>query len=474
MEFLLQNLHEVQNWLLVGLIILLGHAGGKLASRFRLPSVVGYLLVGVILGNLVAIGSLVGICENVPGHNIIDPDTTHALELVTDFGLGIVAFVIGSELSGALIRRTGRLLAAILFGQFFGAVLLVILAVWLLGGLILPEDVPVLPAALLFGAVAAATAPAGTVAVVQEYKAKGPVTKMLLAVVGLDDGLAIMVYAFAAAMARAMVSGQELDAGSAIGLPAFEIIGSLIVGAVGGAILTFFVRRTRNRAEILTLSLGMVLVMTGICQIDFAALFHSAEGAAGHSFSGPGPASAAAGNAPASHPMHLSLILANLGVGMAVVNLSAREGERTATSLSQITHPVYVLFFVIAGAHLNIALVAVAGLLMPVYIFFRSTGKMGGAWLGARLAGGDVNMRRYLGLGLLPQAGVAIGLAMLIATEFAKLGPGAKQLGALVINTIAATTIFFEVVGPIAAKIALQKSGEIPVRKAPAETGGES
>ncbi len=469
MDFLLKNLHEVHNWLLVGLIILIGHGGGKLAARFRLPSVVGYLVVGVILGNAVAIGSLLGLCENATEDNIVNPATTHALELVTDFGLGIVAFVIGSELSGSLIKRTGKLLAAILFGQFFGAVLLVILGVWLLGGWILPEGVPVLPAALLFGAVAAATAPAGTVAVVQEYKAKGPLTKMLLAVVGLDDGLAIMVYAFAAATARALVSGKALNPGSVIGLPAFEIIGSLIVGAIGGAILTFFVRRTRNRAEILTLSLGMVLLVTGICKIDFGQLFHASL-AADRASSGPGPAAAAA--AAASHPMHLSLILANLGVGMAVVNLSRREGERTATSLAQITHPVYVLFFVIAGAHLDISLVAAAGLLMPVYIFFRSAGKMGGSWLGATIAGGDVRMRRYLGMGLLPQAGVAIGLAMLIATEFAKIGPGAKQLGRLVINTIAATTIFFEVVGPIAAKIALEKSGEINVKKAP--TGDES
>jgi Kef-type K+ transport system membrane component KefB len=469
MNFLLGELHDVHNWLLIGLIILVGHGAGKLAGRCRMPSVVGYLIVGVILGNAAAGGNLLGLWSAGPESNIVNPHSTQALELVTDFGLGIVAFVIGSELSVKLLRRTGKLLAAILFGQFFATVLLVIAGVWLLSDWVLPAGVPALPAALLFGAVAAATAPAGTVAVIQEYKAKGPVTRMLLTVVGLDDGLAIMVYAFAAAIARAMVSGKDLDPGAAIALPAFEIIGSLIVGAIGGAILTFFVRRTRNRAEVLTLSLGMVLLITGICNIEFSALFAPAA-EAGHALSGPGPASSAGGGT--GHPMHLSLILANLGVGMAVVNLSPREGERTATSLAQITHPVYVLFFVIAGAHLNLMLIATAGLLMPVYIVFRTTGKMGGAWFGARVAGGDVNMRRYLGLGLLPQAGVAIGLAMLIATEFARLGPAASKLGKLVINTIAATTIFFEVIGPIGAKIALQKSGEINAKKS--QAGEES
>jgi Kef-type K+ transport system membrane component KefB len=126
-------------------------------------------------------------------------------------------------------------------------------------------------------------------------------------------------------------------------------------------------------------------------------------------------------------------------------------------------------------------MLAAAGLLMPLYVICRSAGKIGGSWTGARLAGGDVNVRRYLGLGLLPQAGVAIGLAMLIATEFAKLGPPqgsgeppspAQLLAKLTINTIAATTIFFEIVGPIAAKVALQKSGEIKPR--PEKTGGGS
>ena len=459
MSELLHQLHHVQNWLLVGLVILLGHAGGKLAGTARLPSVVGYLLVGVLLGNLV------GLCSGNPHTNLISHECAASLELVTDFGLGIVAFVIGSELSGTLLRRTGRLLSAILFGQFFGAVFLVILAIWALGSLtagtslpILPGGIPALPAALVFGAVAAATAPAGTVAVIQEYRAKGPVTKMLLAVVGLDDGLAIMVYAFAATAAKTLLSGGELSPGSALGMPAFEILGSLIVGGLAGTALCYFVRRTRNRIEILTLTLGTVLLVTGICNIDFARFFH-------------GPAAAGGGG---DHPVHLSLILANLAVGMAVVNLSAREGERTATALAQITHPVYVLFFVVAGAHLDVRLLAAAGLLMPLYILFRTGGKMGGAWLGATLARGDRSMRRYLGLGLLPQAGVAIGLAMLIATEFAKLGPPpgsgeppspAQLLAKLTINTIAATTIFFEIVGPIAAKIALQKSGEITVKK---------
>jgi len=180
-DWILGHFHDLQNWLLVGALILLGHAGGKLAGLGRMPSVVGYLVVGVLLGRSVA--------------GIVDAESAEVLHLVTDLGLGIVAFAIGSELSAAVLKRTGRVLTAVLFGQFSGAVLLVAALVWALGPWVLPAGIPVLPAALVFGALAAATAPAGTVAVIQEYRAKGPMTRMLLAVVGLDDGLAIMVYA---------------------------------------------------------------------------------------------------------------------------------------------------------------------------------------------------------------------------------------------------------------------------------------
>ncbi len=422
-DFVLSNFHDLQNWLLVGALILLGHAGGKLAGRGRLPSVVGYLAIGVLLGRSLG--------------NVVDAKSAEAFHLVTDFGLGIVAFVIGSELSAAVLKRMGRTLVAVLCCEALGAVLVVFGLVWALGEVtagtgfpVLPKDIPALPAALVFGALAAATAPAGTVAVIQECKAKGPMTRMLLAVVGLDDGLAIILYAFAAAAAKALLSHSDLSMGAAVGWPFLEILGSLALGGAVGAALAAAAARTRARGELLTLTLGAVLLTTGL-----------------------------------SNVLHLSLILANLALGMAVVNISRREAERTATAVNQITHPVYVLFFVVAGAHLDLELLAKAGgLLMLLYIIGRSIGKMGGAWAGARLGGAEPNVRRYLGMGLLPQAGVAVGLALLVAREFANLGEAGKQLGSLVINTIAATTVFFEIVGPIAAKVALTKAGEINVK----------
>jgi len=419
-EHILEALRQPHNWLLAGVAILAGHGGGKLAQRFRLPSVVGYLLVGVVLGRSVL--------------DAIDAETAEVLGLVTDLGLGIVAFIIGSELSRSLLRRMGRSLTAILFCQFFGAVLLVLLLVWIF--VPAPLKAWALPVALLFGAVAAATAPAGTVAVIQECKAKGPMTSMLLAVVGLDDGLAIVVYAFAAAAAKALLGGEHLSLGTAVGGPFLEIAGSLAVGGVVGALLTAALSRTRSRAEVLTLSLGAVLLVVGLANV-----------------------------------LHLSLILANLAVGMAVANISRRETERASSAVEGISHPVYVFFFVVAGAHLDVRVLAATGLLLPVYILGRSAGKMAGAYAGTVIGKAEPVMRRWLGPGLLPQAGVAVGLALMTARELAPYGEVGGRISALVINTIAATTVFFEVVGPIVTKIALTRAGEVNAKK---ETGGDA
>jgi len=412
----IETLHEPQNWLLVGMVILFGHAGGMLARLCRLPAVVGYLIVGVVMGRSVT--------------DMIDGETAQVLELITDFGLGIVAFVIGAELSASSLRRMGRSLTAILFGQFGGAVLAVFFGVWAFAATAFTESTVAIAAALIFAAVAAATAPAGTVAVIQEYRARGPMTSMLLAVVGLDDGLAIMFYAFAAAVAKVMISGQTISL-VAISLgPIKEIAGSLALGAAGGLMLSYVVRRTRSAGEVLSLTLGFVLLVTGIANV-----------------------------------LHLSLILSNLAVGMAVANTSSHEAERTASALEGIVHPVYILFFAVAGAHLHLKVLLATGLLVPVYIVGRSVGKMSGAYLGALAGRAEPVMRRYLGLGLLPQAGVAVGLALMAAQQLSATGTEeGRRLAVIVINTITASTIFFEVLGPVATKMALVRAGEIEVR----------
>ena len=409
-------LHASENWLAIGAMILLGHFGGQLANRVRLPSIVGYLLVGVVVG-----GS---------GLNLVSFDQVEGLGLVSDFGLAIVAFMIGTELSARLFKHMGRSLVAIILAESFGAFFLVMGGVYVLCWLHPLTGVAAIAAALVFAAMAPASAPAGTVAVIQQYNAKGPLTSLLLAVVGLDDALAIMIYAFAIAGARVALGEQGAGIAAKLIGPVVEIAGGILLGVLVGGFLLWVAHKTKTRNHVLTITMGAILLTTGL-----------------------------------ANALHLSLILANLVVGCVLANLSKHHTERTYAAVQQITHVVFVLFFVLAGAHLNFHVLSRSSLIVPVYIVGRSLGLVGGAYFGASITHADEKVRRYLGLGILSQAGVAIGLALVTAKEFggpdSPFGEAGRELAAMTINTVAATTIFFEILGPITTKIAISKAGEI-------------
>jgi len=407
--------YAVENWLVIGVVLLVGRLGGKLTVRLRTPMVVGYLLVGVLLGRSAL--------------NVISAETAGKLELITDFGLGIVAFMIGTELSRRLIRRLGAKLIIIMVSESLMAFIVVAVLVWGLSGWLLPVAGGALAVALIFGAMAPASAPAGTVAVIQEYRAKGPLTSLLLGIVGLDDAFAIMIYAFAAAIAKILLSERDTTFLSVVQGPCLEIAGGLLVGLVVGVVLLLLLRLRRgDHSDVLIYTVGAILLTTGLAKT-----------------------------------LGLSLILANLAVGSVLANISVRDTEHAYREIERITAPIYVLFFVVAGAHLDLHLLATLSLLGPVYIVGRALGLIGGAYIGASLSGTDRMTRRYLGLGILSQAGVAVGLALTVANEFSlpEYGQLGRQLAELTINTIAATTIIFEIVGPITTKIALSKAGEI-------------
>ncbi|MBU0477392.1 cation:proton antiporter [bacterium] len=392
----------------IGLALICGFIGGRLARLVKLPSVVGYLLAGLLLGNSV--------------FNIFSLKVLDRISIFSDFALGIVAFIIGSEMRISVIRKFGKGILTILLGESFGAVLLVTLGVYFL--------THQLHIALIFGALAAATAPAGTVAVLQEYKSKGELTNTIYAIVGLDDGVAVVIYVFVAAFVKMFLIGSSISFVGIIKGPVIEILGSILLGGLIGIILGYFLRKLHRKPEILAISLGGILVCTSL-----------------------------------SNYFHLSLILANMSLAVVFTNVFLFANRRAYEAINFITTSIFIVFFVIAGAHLQIKLLPAMGLVGLIYILTRSVGKMGGAHLGAVMARANPVIRKYLGLGLLPQAGVAIGLAILATKEFGALGEAGAHLAVLVINTIAATTIFFEIIGPITTKIAISKAGEIGKKK---------
>ncbi len=396
----------------VGLMAAAGLYLGKIAKHAKLPSLIGYMVFGVVLG--------------LSCLNILSGQDLESLGFVTEIALGFVAFAIGSELNLKSLKKHGWGIVSIILCESFGAFLVVLLGVYAL-----TRDFPM---ALMFAAVAPASAPAGTVAVIQEYKAKGSLTKVLYAVVGFDDALAIVIYAVVAALTRGILSREAgidvagwqdalFGAGREIGL-------SLLLGAGIGLAFNALVVRLRSAGEVFILVFGAVAIGVGL-----------------------------------SVRLHTSLILTDMVVGFVLSNLR-KEGEirRIMSPVSQFMPLIFVLFFALAGAHLDLKILPTLGLVGLGYILCRSVGLIGGSRLGAIIGKSEEKIKKYVGLGILSQAGVAIGLALITKEQFDALNcEHAAIIGAALITTVTATSIVFEIIGPILTKIALQKAGEIPV-----------
>jgi len=395
---------------ILGVAAALGLYAGKIARIARLPSLIGYMLLGVVLG--------------VSGLEVLGEPTLKDLTFVTEISLGFVAFAIGSELNVRSLGRKGFGIISIIFAESFGAFFMVLAGVYLLTG-----D---LALSLIFAAVAPASAPAGTVAVIQEYRARGSLTKTLYAVVGFDDGLAILIFGFADALARSIlveeVTGRSEDVFTLVASPAKEIALSLAVGAVMGLVFCALVKRLTNPGEVFILAAGAVLAGTGVSLV-----------------------------------LNLSPILTNLVIGFALSN-TRREEEvrRVMTPVAQFMPLLFILFFCLAGAHLDLSVLSSLGILGGVYILCRSIGLVGGSRLGALLGNVEPKVKKYVGLGILSQAGVAVGLSLIAKQQFEGIGSEhAVQIGAIIITSVTATSVVFEIAGPILTKFALQKAGEI-------------
>lgn len=396
----------------VGLIAIVGYYVGLGAKRIRLPSLIGYMLVGVVLG--------------VSGLGWLGEESLHHLDFITQIALGFVAFSIGMELSLVSLRQQGIGIVSIILAESFMAFFVVAGAIYLV-----TRD---LPLALVFGAMAPASAPAGTVAVIQETRAKGSLTKALYAVVGFDDGLAIIIFGFASALAKSLLLREKTGIGASLAPSilhaGLEIILSIAVGVVIGFVFCQLVRFVRESRDVLILAFGAILIGIGL-----------------------------------SVQWHLSLILTNMVVGFVLVN--TRKADVVHNVGRQMLHVMpllFLLFFVLAGAHLDVSALGALGMLGIVYIVGRSAGLIGGSRLGALIGGVEEKIKKYVGLGILSQAGVAIGLSLIVRSEFAEIdSTHADYIAMSVLATITATCVFFELIGPILTKYALGKAGEIPL-----------
>lgn len=381
----------------IAVILLLGYWGGRLAKKLKFPMVVGYVLTGLVLSPSL--------------FNIIPEQLNNELEIIKILGLGIIALLIGSELEIKKIKSLGRDIMWITVVQVAGSFVVVFTSMYFI--LKLP-----LATALMLGAMSTATAPASPLAVIREYKAKGPFTSTLLGVVAMDDAVCIILFGVVSAIAAVILKGGTVGINSLIA-PGIELVGSIALGAVTGIILSFFLKFVKDRHQKVLILVGMALLNSG-----FASIFD------------------------------LSPLLVNMVTGFVVANVYERPQE--INFLEDIEILVYVCFFVLAGASLHIDVLLNNWIWAAVYIIARSIGKVGGAFLGARLSGAPEVVQKYLGFAMFSKAGVTIGLIMLVQGRFPEIAVviTAIELGAITI---------FELFGPLGTKFALTSAGEISV-----------
>lgn len=388
--------------LALSLALIVGLFFSRIIRLIHLPNVTAYLVGGLLVGP-----SVLG---------LLPQDAVASLSVLTDVALGFIAYSIGAEFRLSYLRQIGSKPIVITLFEGLCAVALVDVALIAMG---FP-----LPLCLMLGAIAAATAPAATLMVVRQYKARGPVCSMLLPVVAMDDALCLMAFSISSAIAAAIYSGEALTVQSMLISPLLQIAGSLLLGAGIGLVQALAARFFHSRGNMLSLTIAAVLGGLALCEM-----------------------------------WDLSSLLVCMMIGAVMINLSPAS-NKIIEQCDRFTPPLFMLFFVLSGADLNLSVLPTVGLLGVSYLLFRSLGKWVGAFIGSSLVKAEPNVRKYLGYTLLPQAGVAIGmtqLAMQVIPEY----------GVTVRAVILAGTLVYELIGPVITKVALTKAGEIaPAQRA--------
>jgi Kef-type K+ transport system membrane component KefB len=390
---------------IIGIAVLLGFSVARMSGMLKLPAVAAYVIVGIILGPSVTA--------------VFRQTALERLDMISDLALGVIAITIGGELQWSNIRKIARSVFPIVLLESLGAMLFVSVSVQVL--------FHNLPLALILGAISSATAPAATIMVIRETRSRGELTSTLLAVVGIDDAIGLTLFALASAAAKALlIGGATFTLTQVATESAYEIGGALLLGTTTGLLCAPWIRRIEARDAVFSLAIGMVIINAGL----------------------------------ANH-LHLSALLTNMSFGALVTNITPVSSRRLFDQIGVFASPLFIAFFVVAGAHLRVDLLPSLGLLGLVYLIARMGGKVSGAFAGAVIARAPAPVRSNIGFGLLSQVGIAIGLSLVVAQEFGPMNGEGASLALTVINVLLGTTIITEIVGPLLTRYGLQRAGEI-------------
>lgn len=397
-----QEIYVISFFILLAFLIVLA------AKKYKVPIVVGYVFLGIMLSpDVVALAPMV----DIDFYSFVLAN----LDYITKIALAFIAFTIGSELSIKHISRLGKSIFYIVVIQSLAAFVFVAAAVYAFGW--------PLYMALLLGAIATATAPAATVMVLKEFNAEGPLTSTIMAVIGIDDAIALIVFSLISPLSFSLFKGQAVvHYEEMFLLPLIEIFGALMVGLLFGYIGQYFITSYEEKTRKILALITMILLSSSI-SIYFG----------------------------------FSALIANMAVGFAVRNF-AKKNLQVSEYLDTLTIPLYALFFIIAGTEIRFSEMGSLSFLLIAAIYFitRSIGKIGGATFAARISDASESVKKYVGLGLLPQSGVAIALAYSVQQQYAE----APEIGLLIFNTLLLTAAITEVIGPLLTKHAVIQSGE--------------
>lgn len=381
----------------IALVLVFGLIGGRVARRFNLPNVTGYLIGGLFLGPSFL--------------KIITEVDVPVINFVNELALSAIAFNIGGEFLIKTIKKLGKEVFIITVAEVMGVVLLVFSVMFFL----MKQEFVF---SIIVAAMSAATAPAGTMMVIRQYRAKGKMTDTILPVAALDDALGIMVFGLALSLAKValgQVTGSTLQLVMA---PFIEITLSLLLGLVLGFILTKITEKVNSQEELTSILICFVLISSGLAM---------ATG--------------------------LSSLLSSMMMGAVFVNLGHKPA-RVFNNINTFIPPFNILFFAFAGSSLDLSILGQIGILGLAYVFARMFGKVWGASLGAMVAKSDPVIVKHLGWALLPQGGISIGLSMVVRAQLPEFSDG-------IVTLILFSVLVFEIVGPILAKVAITNAGEL-------------
>lgn len=415
----------------LSIVLIVGFVGSLIAKKIKLPNISGYLLFGLFLGP-----SLGLIFSGYQG--FISTDENQMLSFISEISLGFIAISVGSEFTLRTIKKMGKIVANLALWEVIGSVVLVFIVM-----LFIPKPTSVVASydifskdnvafSLILAAISASTATAAILMIIRQYKSYGPVTKALLSVTALDDILGIVAFGFLMSLAKILLSNSAPQSiVLLIAKPFIEVFGSLLIGLVLGYVLSKLVNYfNRYRDEIQLLVLLTVFFTIGINYYLNELL--------------------------STYQIAFSHLLSNIMIGAVIANM-AHKPDKAYNSINDLSTPFYVLFFTLAGASLDLSILKseiLIVLLAAVYIVTRAIGKLVGIYIGATISKAPKTVKKYLGFALFPQSGISIGLLVIVSAQ-------AESLYPVVSTVILLSILVYETIGPLFAKYAITKAGEI-------------